>query len=59
MSRSRFVRPPGRGPWPALVFMNGATPDGRTHPMVLRLGLALASTGQLVFIPDLPGCCGR
>ena len=52
------VRPPGRGPWPALVFMNGATPDGRTHPMVLRLSRALASTGHLVFIPDLPGVAG-
>ena len=53
-----IVRPAGRGPWPALVFMNGATPDGRTHPMVLRLSLALARTGQLVFIPDLPGVAG-
>jgi pimeloyl-ACP methyl ester carboxylesterase len=38
--------------------MNGATPDGRTHPMVLRLSLALARTGRLVFIPDLPGVAG-
>ena len=52
------VRPAGRGPWPALVFMNGATSDGRTHPMVLRLSLALARTGRLVFIPDLPGVAG-
>jgi len=52
------ARPAGRGPWPALVFMNGATPDGRAHPMVLRLGLALARTGRLVYIPDLPGVAG-
>ena len=26
------VRPSGGPPWPALVFMNGATPDGRRHP---------------------------
>jgi pimeloyl-ACP methyl ester carboxylesterase len=52
------VRPAGAPPWPALVFMNGATPDGRAHPMVLRLALALARTGQLVFIPDLPGVAG-
>ena len=38
--------------------MNGATPDGRTHPMVLRLSAALARTGHLVFIPDLPGIAG-
>ena len=42
----------------ALVFMNGATPDGRAHPMVLRLSHALARTGHLVFIPDLPGIAG-
>jgi pimeloyl-ACP methyl ester carboxylesterase len=52
------VRPGRAGPWPSLVFMNGATPDGRTHPMVLRLSLALARTGHLVFIPDLPGIAG-
>ncbi len=52
------VRPTGAPPWPALVFMNGATPDGRTHPMVLRLSAALARTGHLVFIPDLPGIAG-
>jgi acetyl esterase/lipase len=52
---STIVRPSSPPPWPALVFVNGATPDGRTHPMVLRLSLALARSGQLVFIPDLPG----
>ena len=49
------VRPAGSPPWPTLIFMNGATRDGRTHPLVLRLGLALARIGRLVFIPDLPG----
>ncbi len=52
------VQPTGAPPWPALVFMNGATPDGRAHPMVLRLSHALARTGHLVFIPDLPGIAG-
>jgi acetyl esterase/lipase len=52
------VRPSSRPPWPALVFMNGATPDGRGHPTVLRLGLALARAGVLVFIPDLRGVAG-
>jgi len=52
------VRPGGPPPWPALVFANGATPDGRAHPMVLRLSLALARSGYLVFIPDLPGIAG-
>jgi acetyl esterase/lipase len=53
-----IARPRSAPPWPALVFMNGATPDGRTHPMVLRLSSALARTGHLVFIPDLPGVAG-
>jgi hypothetical protein len=53
-----IVRPAGSPPWPAVVFVNGATPDGRAHPMVLRLSLALARSGHLVFIPDLPGIAG-
>ena len=48
------VRPSSRPPWPALVFMNGATPDGRSHPTVRRLSLALARAGVIVFIPELP-----
>jgi len=53
-----IVQPSGPGPWPSLVFMNGATPDGRAHPMVLRLSAALARSGRRVFIPDLPGIAG-
>jgi pimeloyl-ACP methyl ester carboxylesterase len=52
------VRPSSAPPWPALVFMNGATPDGRSHPTVHRLGLALARAGVCVFIPELPGVAG-
>src|SRR5689334_17626110 len=49
------IRPSSRPPWPTLVFMNGATPDGRSHPTVLRLGAALAGVGIAVLIPDLHG----
>jgi pimeloyl-ACP methyl ester carboxylesterase len=52
------VRPSSPPPWPALVFMNGATPNGRNHPTVKRLSSALARAGILVFIPDLPGVAG-
>lgn len=52
------VRPAAGPPWPVIVFMNGATPDGRSHPTVHRLGLALARAGVEVFIPDLPGVAG-
>jgi pimeloyl-ACP methyl ester carboxylesterase len=40
------------------LFANGATADGRAHPGVRRLGLALARSGYLVFVPDLPGVAG-
>ena len=47
------VRPAGRPPWPTVVFMNGATPDGRSHPTVQRLGTAMARVGIGVLIPEL------
>jgi pimeloyl-ACP methyl ester carboxylesterase len=48
---------PGRGggPWPAIVFVNGATRRGRYHPTVQRLARGLARAGFLVAVPDLPG----
>lgn len=49
------VRPGEAGPWPALVFVNGATPLGRAHPDVQRLARGLARAGFLVAVPDLPG----
>ena len=68
--RSPHHRPEAgdRPPWPALVFVNGATPDGRNHPIVRRLGLGLAQAGFLVFVPNCrasrevsshPRRCGR
>jgi acetyl esterase/lipase len=53
-----IVRPAGAPPWPAFLFANGATPDGRAHPVVRRLALALARSGYATFIPDLPGISG-
>ena len=53
---SLVVRPGGgHGPWPAVVFVNGATRLGRHHPKVERLARGLARTGFLVVVPDLPG----
>src|SRR6266540_2581971 len=50
------VRPGrGDGPWPAIVFVNGATRAGRRHPQVRRLANGLARAGFLVVVPDLPG----
>jgi pimeloyl-ACP methyl ester carboxylesterase len=53
---STLVRPGrGDGPWPAVVFVNGATRRGRHHPKVQRLAEGLARSGFLVVVPDLPG----
>jgi pimeloyl-ACP methyl ester carboxylesterase len=53
---STVVRPgAGEGPWPAIVFVNGATRRGRHHPTVQRLARALARAGFFVVVPDLPG----
>lgn len=49
------VRPEGDGPWPAVVFVNGATREGRKHADVQRLARGLARAGFLVLVPDLPG----
>src|ERR671922_274975 len=52
---STVVRPGGGRRWPAIVFVNGATRDGRHHPQVQRLARGLARAGFLVVVPDLPG----
>jgi acetyl esterase/lipase len=45
----------GDGPWPAVLFVNGATPLGRREPDVQDLARGLARAGYVVLIPDLPG----
>ncbi len=50
-----IVRPGGRGPWPAWVFVNGAHPLRRREPVVERLADGLARAGFVVVNPDLPG----
>jgi pimeloyl-ACP methyl ester carboxylesterase len=49
------VRPDGSGPWPAVVFVNGATRKGRRHPDVQQLARGLGRAGYLTVVPDLPG----
>jgi pimeloyl-ACP methyl ester carboxylesterase len=51
---SVFV-PAGEGPYPAVVFVNGAVLEGRRLPEVGRLGEGLARAGYLTVVPDLPG----
>lgn len=50
-----LVRPGGRGPWPAIMFVNGAHPLRRREPVVERVAQGLARAGYLVVVPDLPG----
>lgn len=45
----------GDGPWPAVLFVNGATQRGREEPAVRRLAGGLARTGHLVAVPDFSG----
>jgi carboxymethylenebutenolidase len=48
--RSHVYRPPGSGPWPAvLVFMDGLG----IRPALLELGERLATHGYFVLLPDL------
>jgi pimeloyl-ACP methyl ester carboxylesterase len=54
-ARSTVVRPGGGTRWPAIVFVNGATREGRHHPQVQRLARGLARAGFLVVVPELPG----
>lgn len=50
-----IAEPGGEGPWPALLFVNGTVPEGRTLPEVQSLARGLARAGYLVVVPDLPG----
>jgi dienelactone hydrolase len=54
-SPATLARPGSKGPWPAIVFVNGATPLGRREPEVQDLARGLARAGYLVLVPDLSG----
>jgi pimeloyl-ACP methyl ester carboxylesterase len=49
------ARPAEGEEWPAVVFVNGATPHGRHHPDVQRFARGLARAGYVVVVPELPG----
>lgn len=57
-SPATLARPGGKGPWPAIVFVNGATPLGRREPEVQDLARGLARAGYLVVVPDVAGLAG-
>lgn len=49
------VHPDGDGPWPTIVFVNGATERGRRHPHVQQLARGLARAGYMAVVPDVHG----
>ena len=50
-----FFGEDAHGMYPAILFVNGTTPEGRELPEVKRLGEGLARSGFAVFVPDLAG----
>jgi pimeloyl-ACP methyl ester carboxylesterase len=44
----------GDRPLPAWVVLHGLTRTGRSHPSLIRFARAVASAGNLVFVPDIP-----
>ena len=51
----QVFRPPDVEPRPAWIFVNGAHPERRREPIVMRLANGLARAGFVVFVPDIPG----
>ena len=47
--------PAGEGPYPAILFVNGALPEGRRYEGVRNLADGFARAGHIVVVPDLPG----
>jgi pimeloyl-ACP methyl ester carboxylesterase len=43
----------GSEPWPAIVLVAGAAPDGKDDARIVRLARALARAGRTVFVPQL------
>jgi pimeloyl-ACP methyl ester carboxylesterase len=45
----------GNGPWPTIIFVNGAAAEGRKHPILVDAAEGLARAGYFVVVPDPPG----
>lgn len=50
---TRFT-PDGRGPFPAWIALHGVTRPGRAHPTLVHFARALATSGAVVLVPDIP-----
>ncbi len=53
---ARVYRPASHraGPLHAWLVLHGLTRTGREHPSLHRLAIAIAGSGSLVFVPDIP-----
>lgn len=50
-----LYRPPGKKPpVPGWVVLHGLTYRGREHPSLVRFARALAASGALVYVPEIP-----
>lgn len=49
-----LLTPAGRGPWPGWVVLQGLTVHGRQHPSMRRFVHALAGSGAVVLVPEVP-----
>ena len=48
------LRPGGPAPASAWILLHGITRPGRRHPVLVRFARALAGTGAVVLIPEIP-----
>jgi pimeloyl-ACP methyl ester carboxylesterase len=48
-----LIRPPGAARLPGWILLHGVTVPGRHHPLLIRFGHALASSGAAVLIPEV------
>ena len=54
MREATLYLPRGGGTGPGWVVLHGLTVPGRRHPALLRFVRALAASGAVVFVPDVP-----
>jgi hypothetical protein len=49
-----WFAPAGAGPFPAWIALHGITRPGRAHPTLVHFARALAASGAVVVIPEVP-----
>lgn len=49
-----LIRPAGTHPLPGWIVLHGITVPGREHPVLVRFATALAASGAVVIVPEVP-----